>query len=292
MSLSVFLLVLASASLHVLWNALVKQCSDKVSFAWLTTVAGTLTLAPLFVGSRVLAPGALDGRVAGLATLSGLIEAGYIIALFLAYERTDLSVAYPLSRGIAPVAGLIPGVVFLGDALTAAQGAGVVLIAAGAAGVTGSALARSRDPAAARRGVVLALATGCLIAGYHVVDRRALTLDPAPAVLEYYFLMHATLLAALTVWGLASRAYRRRLACEWRGNWRGVVAVGVLSVVSYLLILGALRWGNVTLVAATRNLGIVISTVVGALLLRERVDVLRAGGAGCIVAGVLLLLLL
>jgi len=32
----VFMLVLLSASIHVFWNALVKKCEDKASFAWLT----------------------------------------------------------------------------------------------------------------------------------------------------------------------------------------------------------------------------------------------------------------
>jgi drug/metabolite transporter (DMT)-like permease len=291
LSLAVFLMVVASASLHVFWNTLVKRCEDKVSFAWLTTVAGTVAVAPVFVGARLLAPGALDGRIVGLAVLSGLVEAGYIIALFTAYDHTDLSVAYPLSRGIAPVVGLVPGIVLLGDTLTLAQSAGVALIVAGVAGVGGSAVLRSRDRRAARRGLVLAAITGCLIAGYHLVDRRALTRSPAPSMVEYYFLMHATLLAALTAWVWAWPPHRHRLWNEWRGNRVGVVAVGVLSVAAYMLIMAALRWGNVTLVAATRNIGIVISTVVGAWLLKERVCVLRGAGAGLIVAGVLTLLL-
>lgn len=291
MGIAVFLMVLASAALHVLWNTLVKTCRDKASFAWLTTVVGTLILAPLFVGSRLVAPGVLDLRVVGLALLSGTIEAGYLITLFAAYERTDLSVAYPLSRGFAPVAGLVPGMVFLGDGLTVLQFLGLGLIVLGVTGVGASAVMRSRDGAAARRGVLLALITGCLIAGYHLVDRRAMTLRPlAPGVLEYYFLMHATILAVLTVWVLAWAPYRRRLWSEWQANRRGVLAVGLMSVVAYMLIIAALRWGNVTLVAATRNVGIVISTVVGGLLLRERVDLLRAAGATVIVAGVVVLL--
>jgi drug/metabolite transporter (DMT)-like permease len=291
LSLVVFLMVVVGASLHVLWNTLVKRCGDKVSFAWLTTLAGTLGVARAFVAARLLAPGTLNAQIVGLAALSGLIEGWYIIALFTAYEHTDLSVAYPLSRGVAPVAGLVPGIVLLGDRLTLAQLAGVALIVSGVTGVGASAVARSGDRQAVRRGVVLALITGCLIAGYHLVDRRAMTLTPAPAMIEYYFLMHATLLAVLTVWVFAWAPHRRRIWSEWRGNRRGVVAVGVMSVAAYMLIMAALRWGNVTLVAATRNIGIVVSTVVGAALLKERVSLLRGVGAGLIVVGVLVLLL-
>jgi len=290
LSLAVFAMVVASASLHVLWNTLVKRCEDKVSFAWLTTVAGTLTLAPVFVGARLVAPGPLDARLVGLAALSGLVEAGYILALFTAYEHTDLSVAYPLSRGIAPLAGLVPGIVLLGDTLTPGHLAGVGAIVAGVAAVAASAMTRGGDRDRTRRGVGLALVTGVLIAGYHLVDRRAMTLEPRPSVVEYYFLMHVMLLTVLTAWVLVAMPRRRRLWHEWHGNRGGVIAVGVMSVASYMLIMIALRWGNVTLVAAARNIGIVISTLVGALWLRERVRVLRGVGAGLIVAGVVGLL--
>lgn len=294
MGIAVFLMVLASAALHVLWNTLVKTCTDKVSFAWLTTVVGSVATVPPFVLARLLAPGALDARVVGLAALSGVIEAVYLIALFAAYERTDLSVAYPLSRGFAPVAVLVPGVTFLGDSLTLLQSVGLGMIVGGVGGVGASAVLRSPDRTAARRGIILALFSGTMIGGYHLVDRWAMTLKPtAPSMLEYYFLMHTALLAALAVWFTARAGYRRRLWSEWRCNRRGVVVVGVLSVVSYMLIMAALglREGNVALVTGTRNVGIVISTLVGGLLLKERVDLLRGLGAALIVAGVLVLLL-
>jgi drug/metabolite transporter (DMT)-like permease len=284
-------MVLTSATLHVLWNTLVKRCGDKLSFAWLTTVVGTLAVLPVFVGARLLAPGPLDARIVGLALLSGLIEAGYIIALFTAYEHADLSVAYPLSRGVAPLVSLVPGMVLLGDRLSLAQVAGVVLIVFGVTGVAGSAVQRSGDRALARRGIGLALLTGGLIAGYHVVDRGAMTLARPPSVIEYYFLMHSTLLAVLTLWVLARASARRRILSEWGSNRGAVLAVGVLSIGAYMLIMVALRYGNVTLVAASRNIGIVISTAVGALFLKERVCVLRGAGVALIVGGVLVLLL-
>lgn len=291
MGIAVFCMVLASASLHVLWNTLVKRCGDKLSFAWLTTLVGTLAVLPACIAGHLLAPGPFNASILGLALLSGLIEAGYIITLFSAYEHADLSVAYPLSRGVAPLVGLVPGIVLLGDRLSLAQAAGVTLIVLGVMGVAGSAVVRSRDRGAARRGIGLALLTGCLIAGYHVVDRRAMTLTPAPSLIEYYFLMHATLLAGLTLWVLLRVSPRRRIWSEWHGNRSAVLAVGIMSVAAYMLIMAALRHGNVTLVAATRNIGIVISIVIGALLLKERICVLRATGAVSIVVGVLVLLL-
>ena len=103
MPVAVFLLVFASAALHVLWNALVKTCENKASFAWLTCLVSVVVSLPVFLVCRATSPGALHAEVWALAALSGLVEAIYIVFLYKAYEWTDLSVVYPLSRGLAPL---------------------------------------------------------------------------------------------------------------------------------------------------------------------------------------------
>ena len=109
MTFFVFVLVLLSASLHVLWNTLVKQSEDKPSFAVLTTLMATLALVPVFIASRVVQPGPLSPAAWSWAALSGLLEALYLVLLFGAYGRADLSVVYPLSRGVAPLVTLVLG---------------------------------------------------------------------------------------------------------------------------------------------------------------------------------------
>ena len=79
---------------------------------------------------------------------------------------------------------------------------------------------------------------------------------------------------------------------EWPANRKGVLIVGIGVPLAYLLIVLALRHGNVTHITAGRNVGIVISTLVGGLFLAETVSWRRAVGAVLIVAGVAALVLL
>ncbi len=297
MTLTVFILVFVSAALHVFWNAYVKTSRDKVSFAWLTSLAGTLVLVPVFIISRLAAPGPLSAGIIAWAALSGLFEAAYTILLFTAYDRADLSVVYPLSRGVAPLFTLALGGLLLGDTVTPLHGLAVLVVVAGVAGVSFSAMP-SRDGTASlaqRRlpaGILLALAAAAMIAGYHLVDRRAMTLPAKPSALEYLFLMHCFLMLFVSAWIALSPERRRRAPGEWARNRTGVLIVGVGSTVAYFLIMLALRHGNVTHIAAGRNVGIVISTIVGALFLKERVCWKRALGAVLICAGVAALVLL
>jgi drug/metabolite transporter (DMT)-like permease len=281
----VFLLVLLSASIHVLWNTLVKQSEDKPSFAVLTTCTATLALVPVFIVSRIVQPGPLSAAAWGWAALSGLLEALYVVLLFGAYGRADLSVVYPFSRGVAPLLTLVLGGRLLGDWVSPLQGAAVFTVVAGVVSVGLS----SRDyprQALNRPGLLLSLGTGCMIAGYHLTDRRAMTMAAAPDALEYLFLVQLFMSALVTLWFGLCLGRGRELLTEWMTNRGGVLTVGVCIPAAYFLIVFALRYGNVTYVTAGRNIGIVLSTFVGLFILRESVSRGRLVGSILILAGV------
>jgi drug/metabolite transporter (DMT)-like permease len=281
----VFVLVLLSASIHVFWNTLVKQSEDKSSFAWLTTLVATLLLMPVFGVSRLLQPGTLGPPAWGWAAFSGLFEALYVVFLFGAYGQADLSVVYPLSRGVAPLVTMALGGRLLGDSVSPVQGAAVFTVVAGVASVAVSSQAKVRH-ALGRAGVLLSFGTGCMIAGYHLIDRRAMSIAEAPRPLEYLFLVQLFMSAFVTLWfGVGLRRGREMLS-EWTTNRAGVLIVGACIPAAYLLIVVALRYGNVTHVTAGRNIGIVLSTLVGLLFLKERVNWGRFVGSLLILAGV------
>ncbi len=289
MSLFVFALVLSSASIHVLWNALVKKCEDKASFAWLSHFISVFVfLLPVFLISRVCFPGVISGGMLLLSAISGLFEAMYIITLYGAYESADLSVVYPLSRGVAPVFTLVAGGVLVGDVVNFSGGVGVLIILIGMICVAFSVKNIHVDRTIVR-GIMLAIITGAMIAGYHLVDRRAMELATRPSPLEYLFLMQCFQLMFLSVWIVVSSKRRKRIWNEWLANKRDVFIVGLFCPLAYLLIIWALRYGNVTYIAAGRNIGIVISMIAGFIFFREPVGKLRMFGGLAITIGIILL---
>jgi drug/metabolite transporter (DMT)-like permease len=279
------LLVAIAAGIHVLWNTLVKTCTDKPSFALLTSIAGALTVSPVYLTVRFfygIAP--MGIHLWGYAALSGLFEACYTILLFQAYGEGDLSVVYPLSRGVAPVFTLLLGGVILGDTLTPAHGAAVLLIILGVATVSLSAAIHSRTGLKGN-GILLAVFTGLMIAGYHLVDRGAMAHPDTPHPLEYLFAMH-WFMAFFVAIRVIIISGRRHIIHEWYSNRRAILIVGGCVPAAYYLIILALRHGNVTHVTAARNVGILFSTVVGWLFLNEHISRLRAAGSIIIAAGI------
>jgi drug/metabolite transporter (DMT)-like permease len=102
--------VLAAALLHASWQALVKSSGDGVvALAGMNLVSGTLAIALLpFV--KLPTPAA-----ALVIAFSLLLHSGYKIALAQLYARADLSVGYPLARGLTPIFATAFALLFLGE---------------------------------------------------------------------------------------------------------------------------------------------------------------------------------
>ncbi len=291
MSLLVFILVFTSASLHVTWNALVKTCHDKVAFAWVTTVLGVMVLGPFFTVDLLLGTSPLPGEAILFSVISGIFEALYIIFLFKAYEYSDLSVVYPLSRGIAPIVSMVLAGSMVGDVISMKGMLVVGLIFSGVTAVSLSSLNSNKYNKLNRLGILMAFCTGCMIAGYHLVDRKAMLTTPRPSAIGYLFFVQFFMAVFVSLWAVFLA--RKTLGSVWiecKENLKGVLIVGIVTPVAYLLIILALTMGNVTYIVAGRNIGIVLSTLVGALFLGEKVKGLRLLGALLIAVGVILLI--
>jgi drug/metabolite transporter (DMT)-like permease len=260
-------LALGAAALHALWNLLLARERDTEA----ATAVALVALAAVLV-----LPAALTWRVEGAAVPyvlgSGALELAYVALLAAAYRRFELSLVYPVARGLAPVLALIL-VLIAGGARPPAAGVGGVL-AVGA----GVLLVRGLRGSLAGLGVGVVIAA--VIAGYTVVDRYGIRHANAAPYLLLVMLGPAFAYPLLVG--------RRRLASALSP---ATVAVGAASAGAYLLVLLALRLASAPAVAAVRETSVVIATALAAVVLHERVGPARALGAALVVAGVALLAL-
>jgi drug/metabolite transporter (DMT)-like permease len=218
---------------------------------------------------------ALDSSVWPYVAGSAVLELAYIALLAAAYRDSDLSLVYPLGRGVAPVLVLVVGVVALGAGTSAAQVAGVCLVGLGVVLIRGP--RRSADA----RGVALALAIATCIAGYTLIDNSGIERAGALTYLELVMILPAFGYAGIVL------ARRGRPALRAELNAASVVA-GLLILTPYCLILIALDLAPAAPVAAVRETSIVIATALGALVLKERVSTARWAGAVLVAGGVAL----
>jgi drug/metabolite transporter (DMT)-like permease len=266
MPLDALALALGAAALHALWNLLLARERD-------TEAASAVALLALV--ATLLVPAALTWRVESAAVPfivgSAALELAYVALLAIAYRRYELSLVYPVARGLAPVLAVLLAVA-VGAARPSPLGIlGVLAVAVGVLLVRGF-----RGSAGLLFGIVIAAA----IAGYTVVDRYGIRYAAAGP----YLLL--VMLGPALVYPLLVGPRRVRAA------FRPVtVVIGALSASAYLLVLLALRLASAPAVAAVRETSVVIATAAAATFLGERVAPSRLAGAVVVAAGVALLAL-
>lgn len=251
---------LGAAALHAVWNLALAGREDPEAANAVATATATL----LFVPALWL--GHVHAAAWPFVAASAAFELAYFALLARAYALAELSVVYPLARGLAPVAVLALTI----TAATLVQAAGVLLVATGVLLVRG--FTRTRGVGL---GVLLALA----IAGYTVVDKHGLGhADPLP-----YFELVLLLAAPPYVAAVALHRGRRRLAAAVRP---APLLTGVAMFTAYLLVLEALRRAAAAPVSAVRESSVVIAVALAAVVLREPVGPRRLAGAVLVAAGV------
>jgi drug/metabolite transporter (DMT)-like permease len=275
--LDVTLLVLLAALMHAAWNAIAK--------------AGTVTL--LDIATMAVAAAALCAVVLPFLPFperaswpwlaaSVLLHFLYFVALVGAYQWGDLSHAYPLMRGLAPLLVALFGIVLFDDQLTAAMWAGVVLISGGVLLPFWLRLAAFRVPA---KGTLFALSNALIIAAYTLVDGMGTRLSDNPvSYCLWLFLFDAFPITALAlarhgdgVWG-----YMRQ-------RWQLGVLGGALTLGSYGIVLWAMTRAPIAAVAALRETSVIFAALIGCMVLREGFGAPRIAGAALIAGGIVAL---
>ena len=265
-------MMIASGSIHAVVNAIVKGGRDKMAARAFTDAAAAVILAPAIL--FVPAPAGAWGWLAA----SALGHAIYLYALIRAYQVADLTAAYPVLRGTAPLVTALVTIGMLGEAVSAAQVVGIMLI-----GMAMLLLTIGRHIGRAALG--WSLLTGVTISIYTVIDAHGVRAAPTPTsyIVWIFVMMGAVVLA---MFGIASRG---AIFASLRTQWRPGALAGALSIVTYGLALSALAIGPTAPLAALRETGMVTALLIGIFALKEQVTMQRAGAVLAILAGAVLI---
>ncbi len=287
MSYAALALVVLAAFIHAGWNLLSKRAADAgPSFVFAYNLFCCVLYAPWV--AWVMAEGATAWTLPVLACIlvTGTVHLAYSLSLQRGYQVADLSVVYPVARGTGPTVSTLGAFLLLGEAPTANGIAGLLFVVLGIGLISTQAdLAAFRRPGGLA-GLRWGLLTGLLIAAYTVVDAYGVKeLGIHPVVLDWCCnFLRFVLLAPLVM-----RAPNRAIA-RMRGRWLLAVGVGVLSPLSYILVLMALDMrAPLSVVAPMREMSMMVGALFGMALLHEPVGKWRLIGCLVLVVGVVLL---
>jgi len=272
MSLEVIAVVLLAALMHAGWNTLAKRNfggGDAVVVGVLAAWPALLALPFVGVPARAAWP---------MLAASALIHIAYFRVLARAYERGELSVAYPLMRGVPPLVVAAVAAVLFGEMLSTPAWMGVAVLVGGVLVLGWDGLSAGTLHARSIRYVGIQIA---VIAAYTLVDGAGVRASGNPfAYIVWLFVLIAIALVVSTPAPLVA-AYRAG------GRTLAIAAVGgALTFGSYAAALWAMTQAPVALVAALRETSSLFGAVFAAWFLGERFGATRWAALVLIVGGV------
>jgi drug/metabolite transporter (DMT)-like permease len=283
-------LVVLAGLIHASWNIAAKKAGGDSRFAGFTSAVMMVFWAPLgiWLGKDQI-PG--WGRAEWLLlAASAVLHTLYYVVLLRGYRKADLTVVYPLARGTGPLLSSAAAIVLLGEHISAAGAAGIAAVVAGVFLIAGGPrLWRSSQDEVSRRlvrkGMVYGVITGVFIAAYTFVDGYAVKLVLiSPILLDYIGnLFRLAVLAPSSLRDVSAAVGM------WRRQWKYAMYVGIVSPVSYVLVLYAMQVAPLSHVAPAREVSMLFAALLGGQLLGEGERLLRLAGAGFIAAGVMAL---
>lgn len=283
MSFFALCLVLVAGLVHASWNIAAKKAGGDARFSVFSGLVSMFVWAPVGIWLGLDEVPRWNASQWGMLAPSACVQSLYFVLLLRAYRKADLTVVYLLARGLGPLVSSLAAVLLRDERLT---GWGALGLVAGGPGLWRA----PRDPVNAvrlRADLRYGSLTGMCSACYTVADGCAVkVLLISPSMFDYA--------SNVLRMGLMGSGVLRDLPAAWllwRQQWRYALMVGILSPISYVLVLYALQTAPLYHVAPAREVSMLFAALLGGHLLGEGKHGTRLLGAGCIAIGVMSLAL-
>ena len=284
MSLYVLLLVLTAAVFHASWNLLAKKTKGKTPFIWLQYLASIVLYMPFTVYQLFYSQANFSAPLLWFSLSSALLHIGYFIVLQKGYRSADLSVVYPLARGSAPLFSFIAAIALLDEQLKLNALLGLFLIIAGVLVITGLSFRKEKN-GKIMTGITYGVLTGLFIALYTFNDAVAVkSYAVSPITLTVITNAFCAVLLLPFVLPQKKELHREIKVHKWI-----IIAIALLSPAAYILVLEALKYAPLTVIAPARETSILLGVFMGSAVLNEEDGKRRIIASALILGGIIAL---
>ncbi|MEY8803472.1 hypothetical protein AB9K35_24635 [Leisingera sp. XS_AS12] len=271
----VIAIILSAALLHAVWNAIVKTAADR------TTTLGLVALGHVIPGAAMVVLLPLPSAESFVyILLSTVVHFGYFFMLGQAYRHGDLSVVYPIARGIVPALVGLWALLFAGERLPLQAWGGIAVIAVAIQLSSWKALRSGVGRAA----LGFAAGTGLCISVYSVVDGIGVRLSGNTLSYWAWGAFLHLFIAGFVGW--RKRDTLTRLPAR---VWLLGLAGGMVSMTAYGLVLFAKNFAPLGAVSALRETSVIFAALIGFVFLKEGNWMRRLGAAVLVALGVALI---
>ncbi len=301
MTIVAFLLILCSACSHVVWNLLAKKNHFSLPYyAGLITTATLVWLHVQFWTPIDIFNLSLNYWLA--ATGSLVADLVYCGGLVLAYQKLEMSIAYPIMRSLPILMTALVTTLFgWGKPLSWINAVGFVIIFVGALFIPLLKFSDFKLKNYLNRGILYIIIVASGTTAYTIFDKFALEqmalccpeAGNVVTALTYYSLRVGVLSIACWIGSFLLPGSRRELIRLWRERNFSALKAGVIASCNYICVLVAMNFTtNVSYVQVARQIGLPLGMFAGIIFLKERFTWTKVVGVTMILGGLVIALLM
>ncbi len=261
--------------LHAGWNFFTKKTeANKISVLWFGWVIAGVTVLPVAI--VVTDFSAFNSNWIPYLLLTGVTHAAYLYTLGMSYNIGEMSLIYPISRGLAIFFTISIMLLFKLETISGQGALGVIFLVLG---IVSIAIKRLRD-LEKREVMLLSARTGLFISIYSIIDKISLNYIPPLFYITMMFIITSLILLPIVMKHINGHTWvviRRHKAYSG--------AIGLISFFTYYLVLLAMESSPASYVVALRELSIVFGSILGMWLLKEESNRRKILGIGIIMLG-------
>lgn len=269
-----FSMVLLAAVMHASWNFFTKKTKkDRLALLWIAHLYIMLFTIPIV--PHGLFKLTLEYKLFICIFFTGIIHSLYIIMLGWAYRIGEISLIYPISRGVGIFGASIGGSVLGIDSLSSFGVAGVCIIVLGVI-----MLGNSQYKDASNKALIGAVGLGLLTASYSIIDRLGLNyIDPLSYCAVTFFSTGIILSIYVAI-------MRRDLIKDLKYSYfRDGGFLGTTMFITYVIVLYAFEKAPVAYVVALREVSVAIAATLGIVMLKESRSIQKILGISILLLG-------
>lgn len=276
MSFGIILLILFAALLHASWNAVIKGGSNKLYETGLNCFGGG-------IGMFLVVPFLPFPDPSSLKFLAGscTVHIAYYLCIAAAYRNVDMSFAYTIMRGTAP---LLTSLFLLasGHALPPAGWLGILCLCGGVLTLTRDNMKNGRFNS---KGVLAAVGTAFVIMGYTLFDGYGARASNHP--ISYVCWLYVVNTFPINIILLLRQ--RKSYIPYFLGRWKYGLFGGLCSLGSYGVALWAMTKAPIAMVAALRETSVIFGMLLAVSFLGERFSIVKFIAVALVATGIFIM---
>lgn len=190
--------------------------------------------------------------------LTGILHVAYYRLISLAYRQGEVSIVYPVARGLGVAVLPILLWSFFDEKLSAQGCVAILLILAGILTLGIPSIRKGKHKFA------IPIMIGLTIVAYSLADKTG-----ANAMHPIFYLWGMTVFIVLGQLPWIIRPLYKKLSNPWTEFKREIIVIGLADPSAYLIILFCYTLGAASYIIAMREFSVVIASILGLIFLKE-----------------------